>query len=465
MIYYILSACGCPTYNVNLSNRVGRDLPYNDLNYISTERSIKNVASCKGKVHVAWFARDFSGNTAILYRRSADGGITWDPAVQLTIGNLDLELWVQCYGDTVVVAYEKLFSDKEIYYRYSTNGGATWSAEAVMRGGSYNQEGPSVWIGGNKLHLAWADNTPLLLTPIYYIFYNNSTNLGLSWSSNTRLDLSDSPIIVGDPTNPNILHIWFMIFNTLESKARYIRSVDGGATWSSTFDLSGGVDASGSGFWRRPVGSITAYGIYVHAVFVDDRFGNKEVLYRRSTNSGASWSGIIRLTNTPGTSWSPFILTNPLGEVRLYWVDDSDGDYEVMCKISTDNGANWSSDDRLTNNSARDVMVSLDYDPTNSRWHIVWASNETGDWEVYYTSDPCPMGNDDELGVEEKADNGNLRILRDGIVFDSDGEVKVFGWSGRTYKKVWVYKGYMLKLPKGVWFVEFKGRMYKVVIN
>jgi hypothetical protein len=55
-----------------------------------------------------------------------------------------------------------------------------------------------------------------------------------------------------------------MIFNALEKKARYIRSTDGGSSWSSTFDLSNGVNANGSGFWGRPIGSIRAYGSYVH---------------------------------------------------------------------------------------------------------------------------------------------------------------------------------------------------------
>jgi hypothetical protein len=74
------------------------------------------------------------------------------------VGNLGLEMWVQCYGDTVVVAYEKVESDNNIYYRYSTNGGITWSSEALLRGGSYNQEAPSIWIWGNDFHLAWSEH-------------------------------------------------------------------------------------------------------------------------------------------------------------------------------------------------------------------------------------------------------------------------------------------------------------------
>jgi hypothetical protein len=114
MVSFLLSACGCPTYKVNISNRPGVvDYTYNDGNYISTERSTKNIASCKGKVHIAWFGKNSSGQTAVFYKRSTNGGVSWDPALQLTpfVGNLGLEMWVQCYGDTVVIAYEKVESD------------------------------------------------------------------------------------------------------------------------------------------------------------------------------------------------------------------------------------------------------------------------------------------------------------------------------------------------------------------
>ncbi len=443
------------------------DYTYNDANYVSTERSTKNVAACKGKVHVGWFGRNSSGQVAVFYRRSTDGGITWDPSVQMTsfAGNLGLEMWIQCYGDTVVIAYEKVESDNNIYYRYSTDGGNTWSTEAVLRGGSYNQEAPSIWIWGNNMHMVWADNTPPVLLPVYYVWYGKSTNLGSSWVSGGRRDLSDSPIIVGDPTNPNYLHVIFMIFNTLERKARYMRSTDGGTNWSSTFDLSAGVNAGGSGFWSRPIGSISAYGNYVHAVFVDERFGNKEVLYRRSTDAGVTWSPIINLSNTSDTSWNPYILTNAAGEVRVYWVDRSDGDYEVLCRVSTNNGSSWSSNDRLTNNTARDVMVSLDYDPQNSRWHIVWSSNESGDWEVYYTSDPCPTASDEDLGIEEYEKNEVFQIDGDGIILKEDAEIRVFDVSGNIRISSKFKRGSKVSLKRGVWFVLMKGKTYRVIIR
>jgi len=255
-----------------------------------------------------------------------------------------------------------------------------------------------------------------------------------------------------------------MIFNALERKARYIRITNGGSSWSSTFDLSNGVNAGGSGFWSRPIGSISAYGNYVHAVFVDERFGNKEVLYRRSTDGGASWSGITNLSNTPDTSWSPYVLTNNAGEVRVYWTDKIDGDYEILCKISTNNGSSWSPNDRLTNNTAKDVMVSLDYDPTNSRWHIVWSSNESGDWEVYYTSEPCPASSDEDLGVSESEGYAAFRMDKDGIMLYKDAEVKVFDVSGRLHISGKFKKGERIGIKKGIWFILIDGKLYRLII-
>ena len=145
-------------------------------------------------------------------------------------------------------------------------------------------------------------------------------------------------------------------------------------------------------------------------------------------------------------------------------MDKSDGDYEVLCKISTNNGSSWSANDRLTNNTAKDVMVSLDYDPTNSRWHIVWSSNEGGDWEVYYTSDPCPTSSDDDLGVAEEGEVGGFRIVRDGIILHKDAEVRVFDVSGKLYISGKFVKGEKVRLKSGVWFILIDGKIYRVII-
>ncbi len=468
MVNILLSACGC-TRPVNLSDDPGADRPYLDTWNHPTERSTKNIAVCNGKVHVAWFNSDlWSHYGRIYYRRSLDGGATWEPKVTIT-GPRDLwrELWVACTGDTVMIIYEVDAGggNVDIKYRVSEDGGATWGPEQspITSSTSYNQEAPSVALDGPNVHLAWADNRPIFLISLYNIYYKRSGNLGSSWTSDALQDLSDSPIIVQDPSNPNILHLWFMTYNTSERRAKYRRSTNGGSSWSSTVDMSG-YNAGGTTPYDRPIGSMDALSNVVLYTWVDERYGNKEVILRRSTDGGATWSSPTNLSGTPTKSWAPFVKEAPTGEARVYWMDSLDGDWEVVCKVSTDWGATWSPMQRLTDNSAHDGAVSVAYDGTY--WHVIWSSDSTGNYEVYYTKDPCPTGGDEDLGVSE-GDSGvkGVEIGRGYLLFRESGPYKVFSTDGRVVASGRAEKGYRLRLRPGVWFVLFGGRTYRVVVG
>src|ERR1051325_9513309 len=97
--------------------------------------------------------------------------------------------------------------------------------------------------------------------------------------------------------------------------------------------------------------SICADGSNVHLVWIDYRNGNQEVYYKRSTNSGLSWSSDIRLTNNPAYTYSPSISVSGL-YIHVTWSNYRDGNFEIYYKRSVDGGISWGADTRLTNNSA-----------------------------------------------------------------------------------------------------------------
>ncbi len=469
MIGFLISACAC-TVPVNLSNDPQEDRPYLDTWNHPTERSTKNVAACNGKVHVAWFnSGTWSHYGRIYYRRSLDGGVTWEPKVTIT-GPRDLwrELWIECTGDTVVIIYEvDNGGDVDIRYRVSEDGGTTWSSEysPITSSTSYNQEGPSVALNGPVMHLAWADDRPVFLFPLYNVYYKRSTNLGATWTSDALQDLSDSPIIRRDPSNPSRIHLWFMTFNTTEKRAKYRRSLNGGNSWFSTVDMSG-QDAGGPSPYDRPIGSMDVNTNVVYYMWVDERFGNKEVLYKRSLDGGGTWLGPSNLSGTPTKSWNPFVRAASTGEARLYWMDSLDGDWEVVCKITTDWGDNWSPLQRLTNNNAHDGAVSVDYD--NGYWHIVWSSNESGNFEVYYAMDPCPIGNgDDDLGVSEgeSRTSSGVRVMGREVILEGTGEYAVYSADGRLFRAGEIRGKTSVNLRRGVWFIRIGKRIHRVVIR
>ena len=52
-------------------------------------------------------------------------------------------------------------------------------------------------------------------------------------------------------------------------------------------------------------------GLYVHAAWHDNRDGNNEIYYKRSTDNGVNWDDVTRLTSDAGSSAGPSV-TQPV---------------------------------------------------------------------------------------------------------------------------------------------------------
>lgn len=126
--------------------------------------------------------------------------------------------------------------------------------------------------------------------------------------------------------------------------------------------------------------TIGSDGSTLHTVWTDGRDGNLEVYYKRSANSGLSWGSDLRLTNNSGSSYYPAIYVSG-NTVFITWTDNRDGNYEIYFKSSVDGGGTWSTDTRLTNNSALSDYPSIDAD--GNTVIIVWQDSRDGNSEVY----------------------------------------------------------------------------------
>ena len=123
----------------------------------------------------------------------------------------------------------------------------------------------------------------------------------------------------------------------------------------------------------------------MHVVWYDDRDGNYEIYYKRSTDGGLSWGADTRLTNN--SAFSQFSSVAVSGSVvHVVWQDYRDGNYEIYYKRSTDGGVSWGADTRLTNNTAVSEYPSVAV--SGSVVHVVWMDDRDGNEEIYYKRDP-----------------------------------------------------------------------------
>jgi uncharacterized repeat protein (TIGR01451 family) len=144
------------------------------------------------------------------------------------------------------------------------------------------------------------------------------------------------------------------------------RSTDGGVTWGSDTRLTNAAGAS-------ELPSVALAGAAVHVVWRDDRDGNSEIYYMRSTDGGENWSGDIRLTDATQW-WGPSVAATD-SAVHVFWLDDRDGNYEIYYKRSTDGGESWGSDTRLT---YAEVPKFPSVAATGATVHLVWYEEGPG---------------------------------------------------------------------------------------
>jgi hypothetical protein len=142
----------------------------------------------------------------------------------------------------------------------------------------------------------------------------------------------------------------------------YRRSTDGGDTWGSELALTSAAGASISP-------SVAASGTRVYVVWSEARDGNAEIYFKMSSDSGATWTADRRVTNASGDSLGPAIAVGP-SRIHVAWLDRRDGNREVYYASGSPDGTTWTPDARLTNTAEESTGPSIVAD--GATLHVVW---------------------------------------------------------------------------------------------
>ena len=318
-----------------------------------------------------------TGDYEIFFKRSGNEGSSWYADMQLTISaGISDEPVLAVSGPYLhVVWLDGRYGDYGIFYKRAPTYGGTWEADRRLSSAPGSSESPAVAASGANVYAVWMD----LRNYKWDIFYKKSQDNGLNWGAETKLSLgagwSMAPTIAAAGSAVSVAWVDNRDGN---KEIYYLRSTNGGVSWSTETRMTNNAAVSTSP-------SITAVASYVHLVWIDERDGNKEVYYQRSLNGGSSWATAVRLTNNSADAWTPRVSSSG-ALVHIVWDDTRYNNEEIFYKLSTNYGQTWGTDTRLTFYS--DVSANPSVTTIGAFLHIVWCDKRDGNFEIYYKQNP-----------------------------------------------------------------------------
>lgn len=360
----------------------------------TSENNAWCIAAYQNQIHLVWTG-SLLATDGILYKKSPDGGISWEEEILLSeMFTFSSSPAIAVHGNNVHIVWSQKVNDynTEIFYNHSSDGGASWAGPVRLTNSNLDSQRPTLAVEGHNIYIIWEDSRDYPPNGNYpELYFKKSTDGGANWSNDHRLTTPDQE----KPGFPSVA-VWGETIHLAYSKTPinigqeiyYIRSDNQGGLWSDPVRLSYNNQA---GVCRYPCTGTNGQNVFVFWSDTRDDNGYYELYFARSQDGGQTWGNETRLTFSGDDSYGPNVAVS--GEnLHLTWNEHRDGNWEIYYKNSTDNGLNWSSDTRLTNDAADSWYPSAAVDGQSV--NVVWCDNRTGEWNPYFKRNPVgnPVG-------------------------------------------------------------------------
>jgi hypothetical protein len=341
------------------------------------------VAVVGDTIHIVWKQQFYSKFThsEVCYVRSTDGGLTWSDSLLLSVTDgvesVTPDIALE-HNNVYVVWLEWTSMDYGgIYFRRSTDGGTSWQeiTPIALRGpDDYSYYRPTIALKDSCIFVAFAKNIDL----DDMITFKKSTDRGETWSDEilisehavcghwSKMVLNSAGLYI---TYEDGLKIWCN------------KSTDWGDTWSDDIFIS---DMDSSIAQWPSIGADDNGGVYI--TWFDYRYSpyawTGDIFLRRSTDNGETWDSIVVLTDNHLCDESDVCANEYL--VWTVWRDERYGgpDFEIYGRRSNDQGVSWWPEQNLSN------APYQSYNPrviAYSEWvHMVWVDARDLHGDTFY---------------------------------------------------------------------------------
>jgi hypothetical protein len=272
---------------------------------------------------------------------------------------------------------------------------------------------PSVFSNGNNtIYVGWEDNS----TGNYELLFTKSTDGGTTFSDPINLSSNNGTSEDGTITELNgTVYVGLSDNSTGNYEILLAKSADGGTTFTDPINLSNNTVESAD-----PVIKSSKDNLYVVWSEVDDIF------FTRSKD-GVKFDKPINLSNTNGTSFTPRLAVSGNNNLSVVWEDQTPGYSDVFFSKSTDSGATFSDPINISNSTydsySQDIGTQI-----NGDLYVAW--NEIlPDFSDIFFAKSTDGGVTFDKPINLSNSNGSTSYDPT-IAVSEDNDLLYIGWSG-----------------------------------
>jgi chitodextrinase len=262
---------------------------------------------------------------------------------------------------------------------------AGWSEDKRITITTADSEEPAIAVSGNYVHMVWQDYRD----GNWEIYYMRSANNGYYFLTKVRLsnDVSESqnPAIAAQGDN---VHVVWQDNRDGNWEIYYIRSTDKGSSWESVKSITSDNNLNSV----NP--SIAVTGKFVSVVWEEHTsLFQSHIYFKRSIDFGASWpTSVTDLDNNVNLSTKPSIDTFWKSNVLLshvVWQEINIYNDEVSIYYKrgyriTFQIQGWYDTIKLVNDTTPRGLPAIDVNKSKAHVHVVWTDYRNGNWDIFY---------------------------------------------------------------------------------
>jgi hypothetical protein len=305
----------------------------------------------------------------LLLVTSNDNGATFQPAHQLAppgSGQFDAQIVVDPADHRTVYASWVQNNKTDVVVAKSADFGQSWSLSIAAR--KDDSDKPALAVRGQDVYVAFNHGASLWVAA--------SHDGGITFTSNAVLSAKVRWALPGGATidpSGNVFIAWAGYSPAVKGRVDlYVtRSSDQGKTWAHTLlDRSGKPPACAAYHcgWSYLGAQITIASDAAGTVYAlwnsgANDFSPERVYFASSTTAGVIWSPKAEISSAaPGVEHAfPAIAAGTAGDVRIAWMDSRHNPlWNTWYRSSTNGGASWSSESRLSSETAGYAYIQRD---------------------------------------------------------------------------------------------------------